>query len=142
MNVNGSRWILRQPLSRESESHNSFQNPPVERTADWKRVRLRYVLRYAGYRGSTCLQGLRVPPGSCKLLKCLMLGMAWKRSSVRSRSGPPKTSLLTDICRRRRDAVPCLDGAEGCWSFCTSSGSINLTTFRLASRFCCETARE
>jgi hypothetical protein len=81
VNANGSRWILRQPLSRESESHNSSQDPPVERTANWKRVGLRYVLRYAGSRDSTYLQRLREPPGSCKLLKCLMLGLAcyWRR---------------------------------------------------------------
>src|ERR1035438_1060106 len=35
----------------------------------------RYVLQYAGSRGGIRLQGLRVPPGSCKLLKCLMLGL-------------------------------------------------------------------
>ncbi len=35
----------------------------------------RYVLLYAGSRGGIRLQGLRVPPGSCKLLKCLMLGL-------------------------------------------------------------------
>ena len=35
----------------------------------------RYVLQYAGSLGGIRLQGLRVPPGSCKLLKCLMLGL-------------------------------------------------------------------
>src|ERR1039457_1173533 len=35
----------------------------------------RYVLRYASSRGATCLQELRKPPGSCKLLISLMLGL-------------------------------------------------------------------
>lgn len=35
----------------------------------------RYVLRYAERWGCTCLQGLRSPSGSCKLLKCLLLSL-------------------------------------------------------------------
>jgi hypothetical protein len=35
----------------------------------------RYVLQYAGSRGGIRLQGLRERPGSCKLFKCLMMGL-------------------------------------------------------------------
>src|SRR5271166_4840219 len=51
------------------------------------------------------------------------------------------TPLFLSICRHLRGSVSSPEGAEGCWSFCTSNGSISSTTFRLASRFCCETAR-
>jgi hypothetical protein len=33
----------------------------------------RYVVRYAGSQAWDCLQGLKGPPGSCRLLLCLML---------------------------------------------------------------------
>jgi hypothetical protein len=55
----------------------------------------RYALRYAGSWGSTCLQGLREPPGSCKLLKNLALGL-WQRRD-RSGSYPAMSSIL---CKR------------------------------------------
>jgi len=38
-------------------------------------LQTRYVLQYVGSRGGICLQGLRVQPGSCNLLKYLMLGL-------------------------------------------------------------------
>ena len=43
--------------------------------------RSRYALRYFGSGCCLCLEGLREPPGSCKLLQSITLGMAWKRSS-------------------------------------------------------------
>jgi hypothetical protein len=39
------------------------------------RTEARYALRYAGSRAFMRLQGLREPPGSCKLLKSLLLGL-------------------------------------------------------------------
>ena len=96
---------VRQPLGRESESHNSSQDLPVARTVNWKRAGLRYVLRYAGSRGITCLQGLSVPPGSCKLLKCLMLGLWHGRGhrfdpdQVHQLNQAFRSSLPSRLCR-------------------------------------------
>jgi len=63
----------------------------------------RYVLQYAGSRGGIRLQGLRVPPGSCKLLKCLMLGL-WHGRGHRFDPGQVHQYILqkTMQCKSQR----------------------------------------
>jgi hypothetical protein len=64
---------------------------------------------------------------SMSLIQQVLSRMAWKRSSVRSRSGPPISPSLTATCRHRRVPFCLSDGAEGRCSFSTSNRSIHAT---------------
>jgi hypothetical protein len=61
-------------------SEQTCNMPQVDRMDHGRHIyEARYALRYAVFRGYMCLQGLREPPWSCKLLRCLMLAQWYGR---------------------------------------------------------------
>src|ERR1035437_1951589 len=99
----------------------------------------RYVLQYAGSLDFTCLQGLREPPGSCKLLTILALGHWHGRGH---RFDPDQVHQITQQVRAapRGDSTSIWEhmGTDGRYCFSPSSASVgsDLDSFILTTADC------